>query len=98
MMTGLLIGIFFGFSLALFLVAVLIKRGNDVGNSTGQIENFGDLEVVYEKDYKNWFTLGKRKEQTKAGAILEKRCREVAIAYEENDGILPFDPDEEEEW
>ncbi|MBR5348093.1 MAG: hypothetical protein IK125_02550 [Lachnospiraceae bacterium] len=44
---GIFLGILTGLGLALYLTSLLIKRSNDVGDSIGQLSDFGSLHMIH---------------------------------------------------
>jgi hypothetical protein len=47
---GVLMGIALGIGLAYFLTVTLVKRSNDIGDSSGKLSDFGTLHMITSED------------------------------------------------
>ncbi len=80
---GMLFGLFTGIGLALFIVASFLKRSNDIGDSTGELKDFGEVTVLYAKKGMKDTNFDKSRKQLNGMEVLQNRRHEMAVKMRE---------------
>jgi len=74
---GIILGLSTGLGMALYITSYLVKRSNDIGDSTGTLENFGKLNIFYQKAGLSKRGLEKEKGNVSGYSLLRKNCEKA---------------------
>lgn len=67
----------------MFIVASWLKRSNDVGDSTGELKDFGEVTVLYSKWGIHDTNVEKSRKQLNGMEMLRDRRHEMAMKMRE---------------
>lgn len=84
---GMLFGILTGVGLALLIVTSWMKRSNDIGDSTGVLEDFGEVTVLYAKKGMKDKNFDKSRTQLNGMEVLRDRRHEMVIRMREAENV-----------